>query len=87
MDYVNVFLDGKLFVFLVFFNEYSDVEYIFYKDYLKQWLDVLFLFINEDDIIVIGLYYVFNLVLCDKILELLDIVKEKRVIVYYDFNF
>ena len=86
-DHVNVFPDGKSPVSLAFLNEHSDAEYIFYKDYPKQRLDVLFPSINEDDIIVIGSYYALNPVLRDKILELLDIAKEKRAIVYYDPNF
>ena len=86
-DHVNVFPDGKSPVSLAFLNEHSDAEYIFYKDYPKQRLDVLFPSINEDDIIVIGSYYALNPVLRDKILELMDIAKEKRAIVYYDPNF
>lgn len=86
-DHVNVFPDGKSPVSLAFLNEHSDAEYIFYKDYPKQRLDVLFPPINEDDIIVIGSYYALNPVLRDKILELLDIAREKKAIVYYDPNF
>lgn len=78
---------GKSPVSLAFLNEHSDAEYIFYKDYPKQRLDVLFPPINEDDIIVIGSYYALNPVLRDKILELLDIAREKKAIVYYDPNF
>ena len=77
-DHVNVFPDGKSPVSLAFLNEHSDAEYIFYKDYPKQRLDVLFPSINEDDIIVIGSYYALNPVLRDKILELLDIAKKKE---------
>lgn len=86
-DHVNVFPDGKSPVSLAFLNEQSDAEYIFYKDYPKQRLDVLFPEINEDDIVVIGSYYALNPVLRDKIVELLDKAKEKRAIVYYDPNF
>ena len=39
-DHVNVFPDGKSPVSLAFLNEHSDAEYIFYKDYPKQRLDV-----------------------------------------------
>ena len=41
-DHVNVFPDGKSPVSLAFLNEQSDAEYIFYKDYPKQRLDVLY---------------------------------------------
>ena len=35
----------------------SDAEYIFYKDYPKQRLDVLFPKLEEDDIVMVGSYY------------------------------
>ena len=71
-DHVNVFPDGKSPVSLAFLNEHSDAEYIFYKDYPKQRLDVLFPEIHEDDIVIVGSYYALNPVLRDKILELLE---------------
>lgn len=86
-DHVNVFPDGKSPVSLAFLNEHSDAEYIFYKDYPKQRLDVLFPEIHEDDIVIIGSYYALNPVLRDKILELLETAKEKKAIIYYDPNF
>lgn len=86
-EHVNVFPDGKSPVSLAFLNEHSDAEYMFYKDYPKQRLDVLFPQIQEDDIVVIGSYYALNPVLREKILELLERAKEKRAIVYYDPNF
>lgn len=86
-DHVNVFPDGKSPISLAFLNERSDAEYIFYKDYPKQRLDVLFPKINEDDIVVIGSYYALNPILRPKILELLDQAREKKAIVYYDPNF
>ena len=49
-DHVNVFPDGKSPVSLAFLNEQSDAEYIFYKDYPKQRLDVPFPKLEEDDI-------------------------------------
>lgn len=86
-DHINVFPDGKSPVSLAFLNEQSDAEYIFYKDYPKQRLDILFPTINEDDILVIGSYYALNPILRDKIVELLDQARDKRAIVYYDPNF
>lgn len=86
-DHINVFPDGKSPISLAFLNEQSDAEYLFYKDYPKQRLDVLFPKIEEDDIVVIGSYYALNPVLRDKILELLDRARQKRAIVYYDPNF
>ena len=50
-DHVNVFPDGKSPVSLAFLNNRSDAEYIFYKDYPKQRLDVEYPQIQEDDIV------------------------------------
>lgn len=86
-EHVNVFPDGKSPVSLAFLNNQSDAEYIFYKDYPKQRLDVVYPKLEEDDIVVIGSYYALNPVLRDKVLELLDQAREKKAIVYYDPNF
>lgn len=86
-DHVNVFPDGKSPVSLAFLNEQCDAEYLFYKDYPRQRLDVLFPRLEEDDIVMIGSYYALNPVLRDKILELLEQAREKKAIVYYDPNF
>lgn len=86
-DHVNVFPDGKSPVSLAFLNEHNDAEYIFYKDYPRQRLDVAYPSIEEDDIVVIGSYYALNPVLRDKVVELLDRAKEKNAIIYYDPNF
>lgn len=86
-DHVNVFPDGKSPVSLAFLNNQSDAEYIFYKDYPKQRLDVIYPKLQEDDIVVIGSYYALNPLLRDKVIELLDQAREKKAIVYYDPNF
>lgn len=86
-DHVNVFPDGKSPVSLAFLNEQSDAEYIFYKDYPKQRLDVEYPEISEDDIIMVGSYYALNPVLRDKITELLERARDMRAIIYYDPNF
>lgn len=86
-DHVNVFPDGKSPVSLAFLNDRSDAEYIFYKDYPKQRLDVAYPEIEEDDIVMIGSYYALNPVLRDKIVDLLDLARERKAIIYYDPNF
>lgn len=78
-DHVNVFPDGKSPVSLAFLNNQSDAEYIFYKNYPKQRLDVVYPKLEEDDIVVIGSYYALNPVLRDKVLELLDQAREKKL--------
>lgn len=86
-DHVNVFPDGKSPVSLAHLNEQGDAEYIFYKDYPKQRLDVAYPKLEEDDIVVFGSYFALNPVLRDKVLELLEQARDKRAIVYYDPNF
>lgn len=86
-DHINVFPDGKSPISLAFLNNRSDAEYIFYRDYPKQRLDVVYPKLEEDDIVMIGSYYALNPVLRDKIVELLEQAREKKAIVYYDPNF
>lgn len=86
-EHVNVFPDGKSPVSLAFLNERNDAEYIFYKDYPRQRLDVVWPEVEEDDIVVLGSYYALNPVLRDKVLELLDMARSRKAIVYYDPNF
>ncbi|MBP1613212.1 MAG: fructokinase [Bacteroidetes bacterium] len=86
-DHVNVFPDGKSPVSLAFLNEKNDAEYIFYKEYPKQRLDVIYPQINEDDIVIFGSFYALNPVLRDKMTELLELARERKAIVYYDPNF
>nr|WP_321374581.1 carbohydrate kinase [uncultured Bacteroides sp.] len=86
-DHINIFPDGKSPVSLAFLNEKNDAEYLFYKDYPKQRLDIAFPTINEDDILIFGSFYALNPVLRDKMTELLDYAKERKAIIYYDPNF
>lgn len=86
-EHVNVFPEGKSPISLAFLNEHSDAEYLFYKNYPKQRLDVDFPVLEEDDIVMMGSYYALNPVLRDKILELLEQARQKKAIVYYDPNF
>ncbi|WP_071147526.1 carbohydrate kinase family protein [Bacteroides ihuae] len=86
-DHVNVFPDGKSPVSLAFLNEKNDAEYIFYKEYPKQRLDVIYPQINEDDIVIFGSFYALNPVLRDKMTELLELARERKAIIYYDPNF
>ncbi|MDL2212605.1 carbohydrate kinase [Bacteroides sp. OttesenSCG-928-D19] len=86
-QYVNVFPGGKSPVSLAFLDENSDAEYLFYKDYPNQRLDVIFPKLNEDDIVIIGSYFALNPLLRDKVLELLEYARNQRAIIYYDVNF
>ena len=86
-DFVNVFPDGKSPVSLAFLNEKCDAEYVFYKDYPRQRLDVALPDITADDIVMMGSYFALNPVLREKVKELLDKAREAGAIVYYDVNF
>ena len=86
-DSVNVFSDGKSPVSLAFLNENNDAEYIFYKDYPRQRLDVTLPDIQADDIVMIGSYFAITPALRDKVKELLDLAHERGAIIYYDVNF
>lgn len=84
---VNVFPEGKSPVSLAFLNENNDAEYIFYKDYPRQRLDVNMPDVSADDIIMIGSYFAITPVLRDKVKELLDRAHDAGAIIYYDVNF
>lgn len=84
---VNVFPEGKSPVSLAFLNERNDAEYIFYKDYPRQRLEVNMPEISSDDIIMIGSYFAITPVLRDKVNELLDRAHDAGAIIYYDVNF
>lgn len=84
---VNVFPEGKSPVSLAFLNERNDAEYIFYKDYPRQRLEVNMPEISSDDIIMIGSYFAITPVLRDKVKELLDRTRDAGAIIYYDVNF
>lgn len=86
-EYMSVFPDGKSPVSLAFLDDKSNAEYLFYKDYPKQRLDVAFPRIYEDDIVVFGSYFALNPVLRDKVIEFLELAKERKAIIYYDPNF
>lgn len=86
-EYISVFPDGKSPVSLAFLNNKNDAEYIFYKDYPKQRLDVTFPPIAEDDIVIFGSYFALNPVLRNKVVEFLDYARERKAIIYYDPNF
>lgn len=84
---VNVFPEGKSPVSLAFLNERNDAEYIFYKNYPRQRLEVNMPEISSDDIIMIGSYFAITPVLRDKVKELLDRAHDAGAIIYYDVNF
>jgi fructokinase len=85
-DHINVFHEGESPVSLAFLGDGS-AEYMFYKNYPAQRLDMDFPPIEEDDILLFGSYYALNPVLRSRMVELLQLAKERKAIIYYDPNF
>lgn len=86
-DHVNVFPEGKSPVSLAFLNEHNDADYLFYKNYPSQRLDVEFPEINRDDVVMFGSYFALNPVLRPKVAEFLDYAHQRGALLYYDINF
>jgi fructokinase len=86
-EYVDRFPDGKSPVSIAFQHEGSDTEYIFYKDYPCQRLEVPLPRIEEDDIFIFGSYYALNPSLRERMTEFLDYARTRKAIIYYDPNF
>lgn len=86
-EYVDSFPDGKSPISLAFLDEKQNANYLFYKDYPNQRLEVVFPTIEEDDILIFGSYYALNPVLRERTIELLDYARDRKAIIYYDLNF
>lgn len=86
-SHVNVFPEGKSPVSLAFLNEQNEPDYLFYKDYPSQRLDVAFPDIAPDDVVMFGSYFALNPVLRPKVAEFLDYARQCGALIYYDVNF
>lgn len=86
-QYVDRFPDGKSPISLAFLDNNKNANYIFYKDYPSQRLEVALPPINEDDIFIFGSYYALNPALRERMVEFLEYAKERKAIIYYDPNF
>lgn len=86
-EYIDCYPNGKSPISLAFLDKEQNAEYIFYKDYPKQRLDVPLPSINEDDIFILGSYYVLNAALRKTVYEIIEYAKERKAIIYYDPNF
>ena len=81
------FTGGKSPLALAFLNERNDAEYLFYKDYPNNRLEVEFPPINEGDVVLYGSYFVLNPVLRAKTKAFLEYARERGALLYYDINF
>lgn len=86
-EYVDRFPDGKSPISLAFLDDRNNANYIFYKDYPAQRLEVLLPSIDEDDIFIFGSYYSLNPALRERMVEFIEYAKERKAILYYDPNF
>ncbi len=86
-DHVCIFPEGRSPISLAFLNENNDAEYLFYKDYPSQRLDVEFPEINPDDVVMFGSYFALNPVLRSRVAEFLDYARTNGALLYYDINF
>lgn len=85
--YVERFPDGKSPISLAFLNDSNDANYVFYKDYPSQRLEVPLPPIEEDDIFIFGSYYALNPALRERMVEFLEYARDRKAIIYYDPNF
>lgn len=81
------FSGGKSPLSLAFLNERNDAEYLFYKDYPSNRLEVDFPQITPGDIVLYGSYFVLNPVLRHKTKAFLEHAHEQGALLYYDINF
>ena len=86
-EFVDRFPDGKSPISLAFLDDDKNANYIFYKDYPAQRLEVPLPKIEKDDIFVLGSYYSLNPVLRTRMVEFLQYAQERKAIIYYDLNF
>ena len=86
-EFVDRFPDGKSPISLAFLDDDKNANYIFYKDYPAQRLEVSLPKIEKDDIFVFGSYYSLNPVLRTRMVEFLQYAQERKAIIYYDPNF
>lgn len=86
-ELVNRFPNGKSPISLAFLDDNKNADYVFYKDYSSQRLEVPTPNIEEDDILIFGSYYSVNPVLRARMVEFLQLAQERKAIIYYDPNF
>ena len=86
-EFVDRFPDGKSPISLAILDGDKNANYIFYKDYPAQRLEVPLPKIEKDDIFVFGSYYSLNPVLRTRMVEFLQYAQERKAIIYYDPNF
>jgi fructokinase len=85
--YVSRYEEGQSAIALAFLNDRSDAEYLFYKDYPHQRLDVDLPDFNPGDLLLFGSFYALNPGIRPKVRALLEKATGAGVLVVYDPNF
>jgi fructokinase len=85
--YVSRYEKGQSAVALAFLNDKSDAEYLFYKDYPHQRLNVDFPDFNPEDLLLFGSFYALNPGIRPRVRALLEKANSAGVLVVYDPNF
>lgn len=86
-QYICSFDDGKTPLALAFLDENSNAQYLFYKDYPAQRLQLELPNITADDILLFGSYFALNPTLRPQVKKLIEHAKQNKAIIYYDVNF
>lgn len=86
-DHIKQRTDMKSPVSLAFLNERNDAEYSFYRNPMRNHLDVSYPEIQRDDIILIGSYYSVCRAMRPHVSGLLDHATNRGAIIIYDVNF
>lgn len=86
-EFLDVNYDSKTAVALAFLDENNDAQYEFYKDYPNQKIDSFFPKVEADDIVLFGSYYAVSPKLRPKMLDFLQMARDKNALIYYDVNF
>lgn len=86
-DYIDCFPDGKSPVSLAFLNDQNDAEFLIYKEYPKERLEVPLPPIVRDDLFILSSYYALNPALRERVVEFLEHAQDRNALIYYDLNF
>lgn len=81
------FSGGKSPLSLAFLDDNNDADYLFYKDYPNNRLEVELPEIKPGDIVIYGSYFVLNPVLRAKTKAFLEYAHQQGALLYYDINF
>ena len=86
-EFVDRFPDGKSPISLAFLDDDKNANYIFYKDYPAQRLEVPLPKIEKDDIFVVWLLLFPEPGLADSYGRILQYAQERKRVIYYESQF